>query len=231
MRNSARTLLISAAIATLAIAAPAQAAKFDGGRIEVRGGWDAVKLNGEVSTTTPALSAKDHKTESGFGLGLEAGYDYMVHSSILLGVYAGVDFSSADFCKTTFGGDEACLKAGRDWSIGVRAGMPVADNFLIYLKGGYSNGNLEAKYHDVDGFVTVNPPLNPPVAIGSIDTSKSTGGIHLGVGGEMTFGSNIYGKVEWVYTNYSNANFNAPNLHLGLDAKRSKVFVGAGIRF
>jgi outer membrane immunogenic protein len=231
MRNLTLTILISAGVAGLAIAAPAHAAKFDGGRIELRGGWDAVKLNGEVSTTNPALSAKDHKTESGFGFGLEAGYDYMIDKSVLIGAYAGVDFSSADFCKPVFGGDEACLKAGRDWSIGVRAGVPVADNFLIYVKGGYSNGKLEAKYHDLDGFVTVNPPLNPPVAIASFDDSKSTGGIHFGIGGEMTFGSNFYGKVEWVLTNYSNGNFNATNVHLGLDAKRSKVFVGAGIRF
>lgn len=231
MKNLVTTLLASGAVAALVSAVPAHAEGFQGGRIEVRAGWDSVKLDGELSTLNPTLTAHEQSSESGLGLGIEAGYDFMVASSVLLGAYVGVDFGTADFCRTVFVDGSACLEAGRDWSVGVRAGVPVSDDILIYMKGGYSNGKLKADFDDLDGFVTVNPPLVPPVAIGDLDGSKTAGGIHFGIGGEMNFGSNFYGKLEYVHINYSNGNFDGPNVHLGLDAKRNRLMLGAGLRF
>jgi outer membrane immunogenic protein len=230
MRNLRLQLVATAAVASFAVAAPAYA-QLAGGRVELRGGWDSVKLNGEFSTINPVLARENSSSESGFGFGLEAGYDFMVGQSFVAGGYVGYDLSSSDFCAPVFGNDQACLEAGHDWTIGVRAGFPVSANALIYIKGGYSNGKLKASYDDFDGFVTINPPPPTPIVIADFDDSKSSGGVHLGVGGEMNFSSNFYGKIEYVFTNYGNANFDGTNVHLGLDATRHKVFFGAGFRF
>ena len=229
MKRLFLTLLASGA--AIAVAAPAQAAGLQGGRVEGRVGWDSSRLDGEFSIANPVLSATGHNSESGFGFGVEAGYDALVSTSFVLGAYAGANFSSADFCTTAFNADTACLEVGRDLNVGVRAGFAVTPTALIYIKGGYSHGKLKANFDDADGFVTVNPPLVPPVPIGDFDDSKHAGGVHFGIGGEMNFSDNFYGKLEYVRTNYGNANFDGTNIHLGLDARRDQVFLGFGVRF
>lgn len=231
MKKLVIALLLSGAAATPALAAPAEVGGFQGGRVEVRAGWDKVKLDGQFSIATPALSVSDQSSESGFGFGIEGGYDFQVGSSVVVGGYVGLDFSSSDFCSTVFVDARACLQAGRDWSVGLRAGFPVADTALLYIKGGYSNGKLKGSFDDANGFVTVNPPLVSPVAIADFDSSRHAGGIHFGFGGEMNFGEMFYGKLEFVHTNYGNGNFDAQNVHLDLDAKRNRFLLGAGIRF
>ena len=229
MKKIVLTLLASGA--AIAIAAPAQAAGLEGGRIELRAGYDSTKLNGEFSITNPVLTSTGSNSENGFGLGAEAGYDARVGGDVILGGYVGIGFSSSDFCTTAFNADTACLEVGRDLYIGARVGYAIGTKAMVYLKGGYSHSKLKANFDDADGFVTVNPPLIPPVAIGDFDDSKSSGGVHLGIGGEVSFSPNFYGKLEYVRTNYGNGNFDGTNIHLGLDAKRNQFMVGAGWRF
>ena len=217
--------------AAVAVATPAHAAGLEGGRVELRAGYDPTKLSGEFSIANPVLTSTSSNTESGFGWGLEAGYDARVGGDVILGGYIGASFSGTDFCTTAFNLDTACLEVGRDLNIGVRAGYAIGAKAMVYLKGGYSHSKLKGNFDDADGFVTVNPPLIPAVAIGDFDNSKSSGGVHLGIGGEVSFSPNFYGKLEYVHTNYGNANFDGTNIHLGLDAKRNQFFVGAGWRF
>jgi outer membrane immunogenic protein len=93
--------------------------------------------------------------------------------------------------------DEDIVNAGRDLYIGARFGYTVTDTTLVYAKGGYTNARV-----NVDGF-----------------DGEDLEGYRFGAGVEQNFGR-FYGKVEYRYSRYEEANLN-----------RDQVMAGLGIRF
>ena len=195
-------------------------------RVELRVGHDEVRAKLEIEDS--ALTGTT--SENGIGYGIEAGADFRVTSTFLVGAYVGLDFSDIEQCsdvfKDNFDDDEACIKAGRNFTAGARAGLPLGEGNLIYIKGGYSNAKIKASYvedtTDVDSLVFAN--------------SDTVGGYHLGAGfelglGAVGLGDGFYIKGEYVYTRYNDA-FKS-DLADGESFKptRHQLLVGAGVRF
>jgi len=204
------TKFLFASVAALVIATPAmaqdQGPEFKGGaRVEARIGLDDVVVRVEDESGSKA----------GFSYGGEIGYDYVTTSGFVLGAYAGIDGSTTKECTEVFGKDEACLKAGRNITAGVRAGGVVRSG-LLYLKGGYSNGRATVAYRD-----TVTPANN-------FKLSDNADGWHIGAGYELPISANTYAKIEYVFTKYS---INDDDFNIDASLKRHQGLVGFGYRF
>jgi outer membrane immunogenic protein len=204
-------------LASLMSAAPAAAQNFDGFRVEGRLGYDWVSLKAEYEDS--ATLATSENDEDGLAFGGEIGYDFQAGPNVILGVYAGVDFSDTDFCRPIAGLDQGCLEVRRNFFIGARAGFQAGPSTLIYGKAGYSNGQARVELADVDDIVV------------DLVDSRSRDGWHFGAGVEQNFGPMFYGKLEFVYTIYSDVDFATPDYVVTLDGNRSQVIAGLGLRF
>ncbi len=210
---------IGTALAIL-IAAPAAAQTAgpiqSSGRVEARFGWD----RGEFKTKLrdPLIDISEKNGKSGVTYGIEAGYDYVTDSQFMIGGYVGVEGSTIKDCDASpFGDERACLKGGRNFTVGARAGY-VTNRGVVYLKGGYSNGQLKL---DVDDFEE-----------GDRYRFKDThGGFHLGAGGEVMVSNNVYGKLEYVFTRYSRDKFDDGITYSTFRPQRHQIVAGVGLRF
>ncbi|MFZ3482372.1 outer membrane protein [Sphingomonas sp. 3-13AW] len=212
--------LVAGTLALL-VAAPAAAQSgpsvTSGGRVEARFGWDRAEFKDRIFAGDLAIERKDGK--SGIAYGVEAGYDYVLDTSpILIGAYAGLAGSNIKDCERTPFGDRFCLKRGRNITVGARVGY-VLSRGVVYLKGGYSNSRLKQKYTDADF-----PELN-------FNEGKNFGGFHLGAGGEVMITDSVYGKLEYVYTDYSNEKSFDDGVYENFGSKRHQIVAGVGLRF
>lgn len=201
---------------TVLMSAPAAAADFAGPRAELRGGWDKTTLTGSYDDGTDSYS--EDASKSGVNLGAEIGYDALISPTVIAGAYAGIEGATTKECSAVFGNDEACLKLGRNFTAGARVGAKVGTLVLLYVKGGYSNGQLRATYENA-----TDPTLD-------FSTHSNRGGYHLGVGSELAIGQHGYVRAEYVRTNYSGYDYSDPDFGVGLDGHRDQVLLGFGIR-
>ncbi|WP_375290393.1 outer membrane protein [Qipengyuania sp.] len=204
---------ITAAAALAAPVAAQETATVGGLRAELRAGYDNPVLNLEYDDGTDSFD--ESEGTSGLAVGAEVGYDLPLGGAIV-GAYAGLEFATTEYCDELFGDDEVCAKAGRNITLGVRAGGMVGSNALLYVKGGYSNGRISASYED---------------GTDSFDEGENLDGFHLGAGAEVGLSGSTYGKLEYVYTNYDGFDYDDGDLAFGADLKRHQVMVGFGVRF
>ena len=212
MKKIVLGLLVSTAFAT-----PALAADFSGPRIEGRVGWDRINLSADYDDGIDDVEGEGH--EDGVAFGVEAGFDLAAGPAFVVGGYAGIDFASTKFCAEVYGEDEGCIKAGRNITVGIRAGVPVGEAALLYAKGGYSNGRIKLSYEDFEDILD------------DFSVGENRGGWHLGAGGELAFGTNTYAKLEYVYTDYNGADLDDGDVIAGADVSRHQVIGGVGFRF
>ena len=150
-------------------AAPtAPAAQFDGVRFEARLGYE---------TPTVSEDGDVYKIGSAVSFGGEAGFDFRVGNSVVMGPYATYEFSSVELCD---GGD--CLSEDGNLGAGVRVGV-VAGRTLIYGKLGYARIRFTA-------------------SSGTFTGSESQGGVQGAIGVNVNFGRNVYGLAEINYGDY-----------------------------
>lgn len=227
--------LCAAALAGTALtAAPASAQddEFNGFRIEAVAGWDNIGVDFDDDVLNGGKRSDD-----GFALGAGAGYDFQM-GQFVFGPEAEFTESTADREYQEQGTRPAQpiatpisatynVNGGGDIYVGGRAGMAVSPNFLLYGKIGYSWHKLAIEGTGSDNGVPF-----------TIDEQVDLGGLRLGAGGEMNFGSNFYGKLEYRYSNYNEGDFdvngadaNLEPLFSGIDVVRHQVVVGAGFRF
>lgn len=228
-------VMIATALAGL-LAVPAQAQDVSGFRIEGRLGWEQVKTNAtlpnpdedEDEDGDELLAASDKGSDPTFGV--ELGYDAQIGSSFVLGGYVGADLSDTSMCVELIEDDLACTELGRTFTVGARAGVPIGETSLIYVKGGYSNGKFKTSY---DADVTDNEDDEP----GVIERFSGTeDGFHVGGGVELGLTESLYAKLEYVYTDYGNRSHLLEELEddeIGLKASsdRHQVVAGIGLRF
>lgn len=188
-----------------------------GFRIEPRIGYDRVITELNVETATDSASVRAGK--SGVTYGGEVGYDAVVNGGTVLGVYGGIDGSSAEQCFVDGEGGDTCLKPGRNLTAGVRGGFLVNPTTLLYIKGGYSNGQIRFGYSD------------PSFPQDDFRVSDNLGGFHAGAGVQAGFGRNFYGKLEYVYTDYNGYEVVDGSDKASLDFSRHQVVAGIGVRF
>jgi len=212
MKKIALCLILASSVAT-----PLHAQTFSGFRGEVRGGYEAFGLSVDYEDAEESFSMDGD--EDGFSYGGELGYDFAIGPNGVLGVYAGLDFSNTKRCGEVFGEDEVCLKTGRNLTIGARSGIQAGPAVLAYVKGGYANGELKGTYTDFEGILD------------NFEESETRSGYHAGLGLESAFGPNAYGKLEYLYTDYNDADFRSTEFSAKLDGNRHQVVAGLGFRF
>ena len=223
--------LALAGIAGFATPASAQD-EFSGFRVEALAGYD----NEGVDYDDDVLDG-GKRSDDGFIFGAGAGYDVQMDRLVFGG--------EAEFTESTLDREYQeqglrpanpiatpisatyNIEGGGDISVGGRAGYVVSPNFLLYGKIGYSWHKMAIEGTGSDNGVPFN-----------IDEQLDLGGLRLGAGGEMNFGENFYGKVEYRYSNYNEGDFdvrgadaNLEPLFSGIDVVRHQVMFGAGYRF
>lgn len=184
----------------------------------MRKSFAAAVLAGSILTATPALAdaPKGGRVEaligadrisvdlgggngtyskSGFTYGGAAGYDVPVGHNLSVGADAEIDGAT-----TRIRSGSARVEAGRDLYVGGRVTANVAPATNVYVKAGYANARLIARS-------------------GSYSYGENGNGVRVGVGLQQQFMSNLYGVVEYRYTNYQD------------DVSRNQVVAGVGLRF
>ena len=181
--------VLTSAVALLA-ATPAAA---EGFRAEIHGGWDH--------------TSADDEGDSGVLYGIGIGYDWDIGQRGFVGVEANLDDSTMKECESDvlLASDRACLRAGRDISVGVRGGIKVSEAGKLYALAGYTNARFKASYTTPAGVTTSD--------------SENLDGFRLGAGYQHDIGGNAYGKVEYRYSNYE------------ADVSRHQVLLGVGVNF
>ncbi len=217
MRTLILGLVAATALATPALAQDANPA-FTGFRVGALAGYDGIRPGSSEDSDLDG----DDQTVNGVLYGGEVGYDFAL-SGVLVGVegeYTGstgkVETSRTDPNFFGFGR----VSTGRDLYVGARAGILATPSTLAYVKGGYTNARLNVLASD-----------------GTTDQRENfeLDGYRLGAGVEQAIGTRAYAKLEYRYSNYSNADFQftdgATTDNFGIDTDRHQVVAGVGIRF
>lgn len=213
-------LLAAASIAAIATPAMAQDPAAGGPWIGVIGGYDISKAG---SSTDNDADQGDDQSIEGFGYGVQAGYDFDLGGAIV-GVEAEyadseakVEVEDGDVEGFGFGR----VETGRDLYVGARVGTMLSPDAMIYAKAGYTN----AKYNVLssDGTTEFSQDLD-------------TDGYRLGAGLEYGLSSNAFVKLEYRYSNYSEAEVDfegdAPDTqNFEIDLDRHQIMAGVGLRF
>lgn len=224
-----RIVLLSA-ILLPGISAPALAQSntdaFTGFRLEAIGGYDNTSADNDGDFSPGTQDRFDDGSGEGldgFLYGAGVGYDFAVGGAVL-GIEGEItDSTAGENDDGAFGaGSRASFEAERDLYIGARVGVPVSPQALLYAKGGYTNARFGLDADDGAGF--------------SEDYSATLDGFRVGAGVEYLFGRNVYGKVEYRYSNYSDlevdvADTNVNFADFDVNTDRHQVVAGVGIRF
>ncbi|HEY0269769.1 MAG TPA: outer membrane beta-barrel protein [Sphingomonas sp.] len=222
-----KTILLAASAALLASTAPAfaqdaaapapaSAANFTGGRVEIFGGWDHLSRKDRIA----GASDRTHTNSNGVTAGVLLGYDLPVGDHFIVGPFASYALSSAKECV----GGVGCVKSDRQIEGGARAGVKLLDGrALAYVKGAYVNGQFRA--HGVTG-------------VGTPDEEYFRGhanrdGWRAGAGVQYALTRHAYVKAEYDYTKFSSfdasqfTGVNATNIRFD----RQEVLGGFGVQF
>jgi outer membrane immunogenic protein len=156
--------------------------------------------------------------DGGPAFGFEAGADANIGQSILVGAYAGVDFSDIDKCDELFGDDELCVEGKHNFALGLRGGLRIGDGGVIYVKGGLSRTKLKASYTDDTDTLLFSG-------------SEKTKGWHIGAGVEVAVSGGLYVKGEYVHTRYRNVLEDQLADTDSIDPSRHQIMAGIGFKF
>lgn len=180
--------LILALAASTALATPAMAQDVDTttnvGSFWVGGFAGIDSIRAEVDD--------ENGSEEGVVFGINAGYDVESASA-----FGGVEIEASESTVSVSDedlfddGDEFSISAGRDLYAGLRAGARVG-NGKIYVKGGYTNLQLNANYDDGSDDESVGDDMD---------------GFRVGAGGEFGIGTNMAVRIEYRYSSYGELEF------------------------
>ncbi|MES2057969.1 MAG: porin family protein [Pseudomonadota bacterium] len=203
-----RKLVLAAAASALAfgIAAPALAqdgppaeAPFTGPRVEALVGYDKINAGSDIGSS------------DGVAYGGAIGYD-MQFGRAIVGIEGELTGTTTDARAENLlvAGDRLRLDAGRDLYVGGRVGIAISPLALGYVKAGYTNARLNARYRN--GNTTV-------------EDSDNLDGYRLGAGLEYKVGPTTYIKGEYRYSHYGEL------AGYDVDVDRHQFLAGVGVRF
>ncbi len=216
-------LLAAASLAAIASPAAAQDVAdntFTGLWGGVIGGYDVSRAGSSIDDDA---NEDNDQSIDGFAYGAQIGYDIDVGGFVIgaeaeyTGSTAEVEFADGDFEGFGFGN----VETGRDLYLGARLGAKVGPDAMIYAKGGYTNAKYNVRSND---------------GTTQFDQDIDTDGYRIGAGAEYALSNNAYVKLEYRYSNYSNAEIDfdgdasdTPNFDI--DTDRHQVMAGVGFRF
>ena len=223
--------LIFAALLAGTIATPAFAqdvpGDFTGFRLEGLAGYDKLQSGEQDDDGADTSDNEGDESIDGVGFGIGAGYDFDLGSAV-----AGVE---AEYIESTAEqeSDETLdgvnfknsVEIGRDIYIGGRVGFKATPSTLLYAKAGYTNTSVEA---------AVEGELDDEAGNDRFELDTNVDGYRLGAGVEQLIGPNMYGKLEYRYSNYGSIDFDddlGDDVERDIDLDRHQVMLGLGFRF
>ncbi|QWC55879.1 outer membrane beta-barrel protein [Erythrobacter sp. 3-20A1M] len=220
-----KSIPLFAAVAVAAVASPAAAqsvgdAPFTGLRVEALAGYDQLRAGSSVDDD---VNVDNDQSAEGVTYGGAVGYDVDLGAVVvgaeaeLMGSSADTDYDNGDFEGFGYGN----VSAGRDIYLGARVGAKVGPQALIYAKGGYTNAKLNVRSND---------------GTATFDDNYKLDGYRLGAGVEYAFNPRMYAKLEYRYSNYSDAKVDfggslPDSDRFDVDTDRHQVVAGVGVRF
>lgn len=225
MRTTIFAIALAAGVSSPALA-QSNTDAFTGFRLEALGGYDTTSADNDGDFSPATQDRFDDGSGEGldgFLYGVGAGYDFAV-GGVVLGVEGEITDSTAGETEndTLGAGSRASFEAERDLYVGARVGVPVSPQALLYAKGGYTNARFGLDADDGAGF--------------NQDYSATLDGFRVGAGVEYLLGRNVYGKVEYRYSNYSDLEVDVADTNINysdfdVNTDRHQVVAGVGIRF
>lgn len=218
------TLLGSVTVAGLATPASAQmfgtgGETFTGPRVEAIVGYDINKAGSDIDDDG---NEDNDESFEGIVYGGALGYDFDFNGFVLgaeaelTGSTADVDVNEGDVEDAGFGN----VDSGRDFYAGVRAGARVGEQGLAYVKGGYTNARYDVRVND---------------GTSELSTDLDADGYRLGAGFEYATTERSFAKIEYRYSNYSEAELDfgdgVESDRFDVDLDRHQIVVGYGLRF
>jgi len=204
------------ALAALAVAMPALAqdapANFNGLYAGIQGGWQQDRQTLRVTsggTETKAVSKDD-----GLAYGGQVGYDFRLSPSTVFGVEVALTGRTGNG-RFNNGAGIADLSQGRTVSATGRLGYLVDPSGLLYVRGGYANG----QYKLDNGLTRV---------------SEDRDGYTVGAGYERMLTQNVSARVEYNYSDFGKDDLPVVAAALAAtsaDLKYRRHAVTAGINF
>lgn len=221
MKNSV-ALLAAASIAALASPVAAQDKDpFSGFRVGAEVGYDMLRSGSseDVDDTRDLRQDID-----GVNYAAVIGYDAPVGENLRIGAEASFGDSSAKWENdsnqpTVF--NLGRVNAEREIYVGGRVGLVTSPDLMLYAKGGYTAQRFGIQ--GTDGTVVSNQRLD-------------TDGWRVGAGAEYALSNNMYGGLEYRYSNYAKGeldfNGETPDTsRFDLDTDRHQVVATLGVRF
>lgn len=159
---------------------------------------------GFSGTTTPATGDVDTK---GFVGDAFAGYNFQ-NNMFVYGLEGDVGYGNIK-------GDNAAgteTKSGLEGSLRARMGVAVTDDVLIYGTAGGAAQRL-----------TVNDPIG--------EDSQTMLGWTAGGGVDVKLTEQVFGRVEYRYTDFGSKDFNTGSGIQSIDSKENRVSFGIGMKF
>lgn len=135
-----------------------------------------------------------------------AGYNFQ-HGDFVYGLEGDVGFNAMDGSTAGTGSE-----AGVEGSLRARMGLAVAEGVLVYGTAGGAAGRLEIS--DAAG-----------------SDRNTLLGWTAGAGVDATLTENIFGRVEYRYTDYGSETFNTGSGAQNIDASSNRVQFGLGVKF
>ena len=216
--------LIALALGSSFIATPVMAQDIDdtftGPRAGLLVGYDIAKAGSSIDDDA---NQDNDQSIDGLLYGADIGFDFD-----LGGLVAGVEASYTDSsAKTEFDNGDfegfgiGSVRANRDIFIGARVGGKLNPTTLLYAKGGYTNAKFDVT--SFDGTTEFRQDID-------------TDGFRIGAGLEKAISQRAYVKLEYDYSNYSEAEIDfegdlPDSDRFDVDLDRHQIVVGAGIRF
>ena len=217
-----RKLVLAALAAGTIVSGPAVAQSadgpFTGPRAGVLLGYDGTRPGSSEDSDIRG----DDQTADGLLYGGDVGYD-IAFDRVVVGAEGEINGSTAKVENdpvdpNAFGFGR--VKAGRDLYLGGRIGYLLSPTTMLYGKVGYTNARYDLTRRDE-----------------TTETGRhfNLDGYRVGAGIEKSLTPRTYAKIEYRYSNYSDARLEYPNGantdNFSVDTDRHQVAAGVGFRF
>ncbi len=143
----------------------------------------------------------------GFLGGAFVGYNYQMDNNFVLGAEGDIGYSGV---KGSNAGVEA--KAGLEGSLRARLGYAISPDILLYGTAGGAAQSLK-------------------VTEGGLSDRNTMLGWTAGAGTDIKFTDNVFGRVEYRYTDYGKESFTTGSGTRDVDSRDHRINFGVGMKF
>lgn len=179
-------------LCTVAFTATAHAEPFSGPYVGAEITHDSFELDSDaILSASGTTAALDSLNGNGVGLGIFAGYDYLINDQFFIGGEAKLHFSDAKMSITLDDGVDvgrSNLQAKESYGISARGGAKINDSTGIYARLGWVNTKFK-QTSSLNGTRT-------------FDDRNTNDGFLYGAGLETFIGDNAGIRVEYTVTDY-----------------------------